>query len=53
MCLTRRRLSGLVLEIDVFSGDSKLTQEIERSVQEIQFFDPAKAAEKAGPIEPS
>ncbi len=42
-------LNGLVLEIDVFSGDSKLTQEIERSVQEIQFFDPAKAAEKAGP----
>lgn len=42
-------LDGSVLQIDIFSGDSKLAREIQRSVGEIKFFDPAKAAEMAGP----
>lgn len=42
-------LNGLVLEIDIVSGDSKLMQEVRRNVEGIQFFDPAKAAEMAGP----
>jgi hypothetical protein len=42
-------LSGYVLGISVFALDKKVLDEFERSIQELTFFDPAKAQEQAGP----
>jgi hypothetical protein len=42
-------LNGYRLEFSVLSFDSKLTKQLEHSIESIQFFDPAKAKEMAGP----
>jgi hypothetical protein len=42
-------LSGYVLGISVLTVDKKVLDEFERNIQELTFFDPAKAQEKAGP----
>ncbi len=41
-------LNGYRLEFSVLSYDSKLTKQLEHSIESIQFFDPAKAKEMAG-----
>jgi hypothetical protein len=41
-------LAGYVLEFNIVSFDSKLTDELEHSIESITFFDPAKAKEMAG-----
>jgi len=40
--------AGYVLEFHIISFDSKFTEDLERSVESIMFFDPAKAREMAG-----
>jgi hypothetical protein len=41
-------LRGYVLCISVFSDEKKILDEFERSIQELTFFDPARAREQAG-----
>jgi hypothetical protein len=41
-------LNGYVLKFLVISFDPKLADEIERNIESIKFFDPAKAKEMAG-----
>jgi len=42
-------LNGYVLQFDVESFDEKLTEQFERSIEAISFFDPAAAGSVAGP----
>jgi len=42
-------LDGYVLQFNIASFDGKLTDQLERSIEAITFFDPAKAADIAGP----
>jgi hypothetical protein len=41
-------LGGYVLEFNIVSFNSKLTDELEQSIESVKFFDPAKAKEIAG-----
>jgi hypothetical protein len=41
-------LRGFILDVSLISYDEKLTDELTRSVESIQFFDPARAKEIAG-----
>ncbi len=41
-------LAGYVLEFDILSFNSKLTEELEESIESVIFFDPAKAKQMAG-----
>jgi hypothetical protein len=41
-------LAGYVLEFDIVSFNSKLTDELEHSIEAVTFFDPGKAKEIAG-----
>jgi hypothetical protein len=42
-------INGYLLEIGLISFDSELTKQLQQSIDSISFFDPAKAAEIAGP----
>jgi len=41
-------LMGYILEVDIVSFDGKLTNELERSIESVTFFNPEKAKEMAG-----
>ena len=45
-------LAGYILEFTIFSFDSKLTDEFEKSIESISFFDPAKEKEKSDARKP-
>jgi len=42
-------LNGYVLRFNIDSFDTKLTDELQHSIEGITFFDPSRAAEVAGP----
>ena len=42
-------LAGYVLEFNIVSFNSKLTDELEQSIESVTFFDPATAKDFAGP----
>ena len=42
-------IDGYLLQFRILSFDPKLTEELQRCVETLQFFDPTKAAEVAGP----
>ena len=42
-------LSNYLLEFEIQSRDPSMAQELEHCVEQVRFFDPAKAKEIAGP----